>query len=255
MAADRSRSGGGLADFGALGVAGAAAVTMAFTSSAATVRLHGVVGANAITGFQVGDGVDFIGDTSVRLVGTAITTTTGTIALSAAPTGSHYEVNSDGAGGSFLGLTPNTIGVYRFFDSNYGTHFFSASTPERDTIMSTRPDLIYEGIGLQSIDPATNDPNKAEVYRFFDETYGTHFFTASASERDSVIATRPDLDYEGAGFLEHTAQQGGDTAVYRFFDTKYGTHFYTADPNERAAVIATRPDLVDEGVGFYAPPS
>lgn len=245
--------GGGIADVGALGAAGLAAVTMAFTAATATVRLHGLVGANTISSMQTGDEIDLVGNNSVRLTGTIVTTTTGTIALSAAPTGSHYALSDDGAGGTFIALTANTVGVYRFFDSNYGTHFFSASGAEKNTIQSTRPDLIYEGVGLQSIDPASPDPKAAAVYRFFDTTYGTHFFTASASERDIVINSRPDLLYEGTGFIEHTAQQAGDTAVYRFFDTKYGTHFYTADASERAAIVATRPDLVDEGTGFYAP--
>ena len=244
---------GGLADIIQLGAPGAASVTVAFTTSSSTIRLHNVTGANTINGFQVGDGIDMVSDPSVRLTGTVLTTATGTIALSAEPVGSHYELSSDGAGGTFVALTADTVGVYRFFDSNYGTHFFSASASEKDSIMATRSDLLYEGVGLQSIDPVSNDPNASPVYRFFDETYGTHFFTASASERDTVIATRSDLAYEGTGFIEHTNQQSGDAPVYRFFDTKYGTHFYTADATERATVIATRPDLVDEGVGFYAP--
>lgn len=245
--------GGGIADIGALGAAGNAPVTMAFTAATATVRLHGLVGANTISSMQPGDEIDLLGNTSVRLTGTIVTTTTGTIALSAAPTGTHYALNSDGAGGTFVALSADTVGVYRFFDSNYGTHFFSASGSEKGTILATRPDLIYEGVGLQSIDPASPDPMAAPVFRFFDTTYGTHFFTASTSERDAVIGSRPDLVFEGTGFIEHTAQQSGDTAVYRFFDTKYGTHFYTADANERATIVATRPDLVDEGTGFYAP--
>lgn len=245
--------GGGIADIGALGAAGLAPVTMAFTAATATVRLHGVVGANTVSSMQTGDAIDLVGNTSVRLAGTVVTTTTGTIALSAAPTGSHYALSSDGAGGTSIALTADTVGVYRFFDSNYGTHFFSASGTEKNSILASRPDLIYEGVGLQSIDPASADPNASPVYRFFDNSYGTHFFTASTSERDAVIASRPDLIYEGNGFIEHIAQQSGDTAVYRFFDTKYGTHFYTADASERASIVATRPDLVDEGTGFYAP--
>ena len=245
--------GGGVADIGALGAVGIASVTMAFTAASATVRLHSVIGGSTISSMQNGDSIDLVGNTSVRLAGTVVTTTTGTIALSAAPTGSHYALSSDGAGGTTIALTADTIGVYRFFDSNYGTHFFSASSSEKDTILATRPDLVYEGVGLQSIDPNAPDPNASPVYRFFDTTYGTYFFTASTSERDSVIASRPDLVYEGTGFIEHVAQQPGDTAVYRFFDTRYGTHFYTADANERATIVATRPDLVDEGTGFYAP--
>jgi len=247
--------GGGIADIGTLGSAGSASTTLAFTAATATVRLHGVVGGNTISSMQTGDGIDLVGNTSVRLSDTVVTTTTGTIALSAAPTGSHYALSNDGAGGTLIALTADTVGVYRFFDSNYGTHFFSASGDEKNTILATRPDLVYEGVGLQSIDPAAPDPNASPVYRFFDTTYGTHFFTASASERDAVISSRPDLLYEGTGFIEHVAQQSGDTAVYRFFDTKYGTHFYTADANERATIVATRPDLVDEGTGFYAPSS
>lgn len=77
------------------------------------------------------------------------------------------------------------------------------------------------------------------------------FLTASATERDSLIATRADLSYEPSGsFYEHTQQQAGDTAVYRFFSSTDGTHFYTDNPSERAAILQTRPDLIAEGVGF-----
>jgi hypothetical protein len=150
-------------------------------------------------------------------------------------------------------ITPATVGVYRFFDTKFGTHFFTASATERDTILQTRSDLTSEGVGLNAIDPNSNDPNAAPVYRFFDTVHGTHFFTISASERDSVEATRPDLTFEGTGFFEHTTQHAGDAPVYRFFDTRFGTHFYTADAGERASILSARPDLKDEGIGFYAP--
>ena len=242
--------GGGFADIGSVSSA-----AVAFTAANATLRLHGLTGVTTINGIQYGDGIDLVGiaESGVRLSGNTVTTTTGTLNLGAVSAGSQYQLTDDGNGGTFIALTGDTIGVFRFFDSNYGTHFFSASPDERNTIVATRPDLVYEGVGLQSVDPASNDPNSSPVYRFFDSTYGTHFFTASASERDTVIGTRPDLVYEGTGFYEHTQQQAGDTAVYRFFDTRFGTHFYTADAGERATVAATRPDLVDEGIGFYAP--
>jgi hypothetical protein len=68
--------------------------------------------------------------------------------------------------------------------------------------------------------------------------------TASASERDTVTATRQDLVFEPSStFYEHTTQQAGDTPVRRFFDTQYGTHFYTADAGERGTILSTRPDL------------
>ena len=240
--------GGGTADVGALATA-----NVAFAGPNATLYVRGLSGSSNVSGIQYGDRIDLVGNTSVRLSGNLVTTASGTILLGAAPADTRYGLSSDGSGGTIISITPSTVGVYRFFDSSYGTHFFSSSVSEKDTIIGTRPDLVYEGVGLQSIDPAGGDPNAAPVFRFFDSTYGTHFFTASTSERDAVIATRSDLFYEGTGFIEHVTPQSGDTAVYRFFDTRFGTHFYTADANERATVIDTRPDLADEGIGFYAP--
>ena len=43
--------------------------------------------------------------------------------------------------------------VYRFFDSHNGTHFFTNSSTEQATIMSTRSDLAYEGVAFYA--PAT----------------------------------------------------------------------------------------------------
>lgn len=188
-----------------------------------------------------------------------VTTATGTLnfAESGLVNGSSFGLSSDGAGGSLLTVTTATTAsthpvAYRFFDSVHGTQFLTTSTTESQTIKSTRPDLVYEGVGLNAVDPAA-DTNAAPVYRFFDTKFGTHFYTSSSTERDTVAATRPDLVSEGVGFYEHNTAQAGDVPVYRFFDSNFGTHFYTASATERATIIATRPDLVAEGTSFYAP--
>lgn len=151
------------------------------------------------------------------------------------------------------GITPTTVGVqvYRFFDTQSGTHFFTSSPAEKNAIGASRPDLAYEGVGLNALNPTASDPNAAPVFRFFDTRNGSHFYTASTVEKDTVQTTRSDLTFEGISFYEHTTQQAGDTAVFRFFDNRYGTHFYTASAAERASIVATRPDLVNEGVAFY----
>lgn len=150
-------------------------------------------------------------------------------------------------------ITPATVGVFRFFDTSDGTHFFTADSTERDQLVATRPDLTYEGIGLDAVSLSAADPNAEPVYRFFSTADGTHFFTSSTTERDGVQATRQDLTYEGVGFYEDRTQQPGDSAVYRFFDTVHGTHLYTSDESERASIVQSRPDLTLEGVGFYSP--
>ena len=150
-------------------------------------------------------------------------------------------------------ITGASLGVYRFFDTANGTHFYSVSQGERNTLIQTRPDLTYEGIGLKAVAAPSTDQSAAPVFRFFDVNTGTHFYSASTTERDSILAARPDLRFEGTAFYEHATAQAGDAPVYRFFDLSDGTHFYTASASERATILSTRADLRDEGVGFYAP--
>ena len=100
-------------------------------------------------------------------------------------------------------VSGNSIGVYRFFDTENGGHFYSASQAERNTLVQTRPDLIYEGLDLTAVASPSSDAAAAPVYRFFDLTTGEHFYSVSTSERDTILATRPDLAFEGTAFYEH----------------------------------------------------
>ena len=165
---------------------------------------------------------------------------TGTIAGGTAPAGATSDTDP--------------LPVYRFFDTTDGTHFYTADASEAASVERTRPDLVPESAGLKAVNPDARNAASVPVFRFFDVSTGSHFFTADPTERDTVIATRPDLSYEPSSvFYEDRQPQPGDVAVYRFFDTAHGTHFYTADPSERATIIATRSDLVGEGIAFYEP--
>ena len=121
---------------------------------------------------------------------------------------------------------------------------------ERDNVLTGRPDLVQESNGFGT--ELAQSSATAAVYRFFDTTHGTHFFTASASERDQVVATRPDLIFEPSStFLEDTVQSAGDVPVYRFFSAADGTHFYTASSTEAAGLNPSK--FIAEGISFYAP--
>ena len=93
--------------------------------------------------------------------------------------------------------------VFRFFDTADGTHFYTASTSERDALVAAPSSgMTYEGTAFyEDSAPQTGD---AAVYRFFDSVHGTHLFTESASERASILATRPDLVSEGIAFYAPT---------------------------------------------------
>ena len=148
--------------------------------------------------------------------------------------------------------TGNVLGVYRFFETTDGTHFYTTNQSERNNLILTRPDLTYEGFGLTALASPATDPAATPVYRFFDVSSGTHFFTASALERNGLSGQQGFIG-EGVAFYEHATALPGDSAVFRFFDTNDGSHFYTTSLAEQASILATRSDLRPEGIAFYAP--
>ena len=97
---------------------------------------------------------------------------------------------------------PNAIPVYRFFDSVYGTQFFTSSLTERDMVTATRPDLKPEGTAF--VEHATQQTGDQAVYRYFDTRFGTHFYVSDPGENRSILATRPDLKPEGISFYAPT---------------------------------------------------
>ena len=91
-----------------------------------------------------------------------------------------------------------------------------------------------------------------EVYRFYHLDAGRHFYTASASERDTVLGTYPRFAYEGVAFFAYPTQDPGTIPVYRFYHTGNGSHVYTASEAEKASIQVNFPIYAYEGVSFYA---
>ena len=98
---------------------------------------------------------------------------------------------------------------------------------------------------------ATTPPTTSGLFRFFNQTDGTHFYTASIAERDSLLTSNQDLVEEPNGFGTVTTATSATSPVYRFFDQVHGTHFYTASASERDQVEATRPDLTYEPTSSF----
>ncbi|NTW28848.1 MAG: multicopper oxidase domain-containing protein [Coriobacteriia bacterium] len=142
--------------------------------------------------------------------------------------------------------------VFRFYNVKNGDHFYTASVAERDAIVVNWPTVFtYEGIAYSvNLDnPANNTP----LYRFYNHVRDTHFFTASAAEKDMVIATWPTIfTFEGVAYNVSATAAANTTAVYRFYNVQNGGHFYTISVAERDTVIATWPNIYTyEGVVFY----
>jgi len=92
------------------------------------------------------------------------------------------------------GLNPanNTAPLYRFYNQVSRSHFYTPSETERAIVLATWPH-IYKDEGAVYNVSDTQVPNSIPVYRFFNKVNGSHFYTASAAERDIVNATWPHI--------------------------------------------------------------
>ena len=135
--------------------------------------------------------------------------------------------------------------VYRFYNSTKGTHFYTSSEIERDTVSATLSNYAYEGAVFGA--SATGD----SVWRFFNTTTDTHFYTISNSERDWILASIPTLRFEGEAYKASAAAQEGLDPLFRFYNAQSGTHFYTANTAEASVVGTTLPQFHAEGAAYY----
>lgn len=90
--------------------------------------------------------------------------------------------------------------VYRFYNNRTGTHFYTADAGERDRVIATLGHIFsYEGPAYFVV--GTPSGSTQSVYRFYNNRAGVHFYTASETERNNVIATLSWLyTYEGPAF-------------------------------------------------------
>ena len=172
-----------------------------------------------------------------------------------------YESDHDGGGGNDLihgGNRRDVItggSVYRFYNENKGTHFYTDSETEKDSVINNLPEYSFEGIAYNAMPEMS--PGATQLYRFYNASKGYHFMTTGAEEALNVIrnsigngfdfsnaeGVKPDGDgwgfqYEGRGFRVATAMSNeSDTSVYRFFNPSKGVHFYTASEAEANNVI------------------
>lgn len=93
----------------------------------------------------------------------------------------------------------NAVPLYRFYNLQKGSHFYTASENEKNDVIAKFPKTYrFEGAAYDvSLTPA----DAAPVYRFFNLKTGTHFYTASEAEKSSVIAKLASTyRFEGVAF-------------------------------------------------------
>ncbi len=143
--------------------------------------------------------------------------------------------------------------VYRFLNNDTGTHFYTASTKERDSINGNLTNFTSEGASYASVDPLMEGSEALPVYRFLNKKTGVHLYTIDENERNSVEKS-PDFSFEGEAFFAYDSQIEGTVPIYRFLDSTTGTHFYTPSASERDSV-SELPGFEAEGVAYFALPT
>jgi hypothetical protein len=102
-----------------------------------------------------------------------------------------------------LNPAANPQSLYRFYNNRTGSHFYTASDEEAAVVMARWGNIFsFDGRTYPvSPTPGTAQQNKAPVYRFYNKTNGSHFYTASAEERDMVRARWSNIyEFEGPAF-------------------------------------------------------
>ena len=147
-----------------------------------------------------------------------------------------------------------TLPVFRFYNTQTRTHFYTASEAERQHVLATWPHFIPEGIAFHAV-KADRTQVGNPVWRFFNTQTGTHFYTSSSAERAHVLATWPQFVEEGVVYRALVATEPGTVKLFRFFNTETGAHFTTTEDDERDYVNSRLPMFVDEGPTYSVYPA
>ncbi|WP_456789411.1 hypothetical protein [Cellulomonas sp. P5_C5] len=140
--------------------------------------------------------------------------------------------------------------LYRFYKPSAGTHFYSTSAGERNTVIGF-PEYRYEGLVAYIKGPHATSATVPlqDLNRFFLASAGTHFYTSAPAEYAAVL-TYPQYSLDGVAGRVAAAPGAGLSAMHRFFRPASGTHFYSANPAEIEAVKAI-PGYTYEGIAFF----
>lgn len=144
---------------------------------------------------------------------------------------------------------PARVPVYRFLNTQTGSHFFTADASERNHLIANSPVFQYENIAFYASKQSVTAPDA--VYRFYNTSANSHFYTINEDERRSVIANYPAFREEGISWYARKTEGEGSIAMYRFYNMNTGSHFYTINVSERDFVIANYTHLRFEGTSYY----
>lgn len=102
--------------------------------------------------------------------------------------------------------------------------------------------------------PVENNNRDSTVYRFLNQDTGVHLYTTSKAERDNILETLPNYEFESFSYVSVDSLTGNPEPkqVYRFLNQDTGTHLYTISENEKRSVEDTLSNFSLESESFFA---
>jgi lysyl endopeptidase len=232
---------------------GASSFSCSYTTTSSSATTHIRVGwSSGVTeGGSSGSGVFISSGSSKYLVGQL----SGGGSTCTNPTANdvygRFDLAYSAALYQWLDNATSRIPVYRFYNATSRVHFFTASTSDRDYVLSNIPQYAYEGIAFYAY--AASATGLSPVYRFYNSTSNGHFYTASTAEVNYINTyLTPAFVTEGVGWYAQTSSDGSSSPVYRFYNSGTNAHFYTISASDRAFINLNLPTYHDEGATFYA---
>lgn len=178
-------------------------------------------------------------------------------------------------GSTFYSFSNNSLGLYRvLWNTNSGVTeggssgsglFLNGSTTNPQVVgqlfggSSTcsvptgadyygRFDIAFVNGLAQWLSPQAN-----AIYRFYNSSSGSYFYTISVSERDSIVLNYPTFKYEGPAYSASPTPSAGLFPVYRFRNLANGSYLWTIYEDERNSIKSNySTSFVEEGVAWYA---
>ncbi|MEO1005460.1 MAG: peroxidase family protein [Cyanobacteria bacterium J06638_38] len=150
--------------------------------------------------------------------------------------------------------------VHRFFIPSVGSHFYTASEEERQSVIDNLPNYLYEGGSYQAAPYSeADDPMSGAkpVYRFFNKSTGVHLYTISEVEKDFVRDNLTNYTFEDVAYYAYDTPQENTIELYRFYESEGDFHFYTPSVGEKDYIVGNLPQYQlegDSGVAYYVQP-
>jgi len=147
-------------------------------------------------------------------------------------------------------VTTSASGEYTVGGVFPGTHTVTYAksgyvTQTRQVPVGTDPTTAAPDVDLDSLSP---------IHRFYNKRNGSHFYTASEAEKESVIANLSAIyALDGVAYRVSSAYA---TPLHRFYNKQNGSHFYTASEAEKESVIANLSAIYSyDGVAYKVSPA